>query len=532
MIAEELGVDPGAELQQLYQQILNADGDRPWSPSRRRLAGRSAPAPVPAQFPADIADFTGRADQVRAPRAAGRGRWRGQPRGGPRRGGGGRGGLGKTTLAVHTAHLLASEFPDGQLYVNLLGATQPAAPPEVLARFLRDLGRCRADPARRGGAGGAVPDQAGRQAGADRARRRQGRGAGPAAAARQRLVRGAGHRPPQAARAGREQGPRPRRAPAGRGRTLFVLVAAPERAVAEPEATDEVLTACAGLPLAIRIAGARLAARGGWTVRTLADRLADERRRLDELRAGNLAVRASFEVSFASLPGPELPGGVDPARAFRLLGLWPGGRSAWPPRPPCSASETPVPTRWTCWSTRTCWNPRRRTGTASTTCSASTPPTGPDPGDRGGPRGAVTRVLTWYLHTTEAAARIISAQHTRGAARTRRRSTVHPLRFATLDEALDWCEGERPDWWPPSGWPPSRAARDRLEAAGGRDELLLPAQPLGRLGGHARDRPGQRPGHRGPASRGLDAQQPRHGLRRAAHGESRSAASSRRWRLP
>ena len=53
----------------------------------------------------------------------------------------GAGGLGKTTLAIHAAHRLRSKYPDGQLYVDLQGATaQPLAPAEVLARFLRDLG--------------------------------------------------------------------------------------------------------------------------------------------------------------------------------------------------------------------------------------------------------------------------------------------------------------------------------------------------------------------------------------------------------
>src|SRR5262249_31678036 len=105
---------------------------------------------------------------------------------------------------------------------------------------------------------------------------------------------------------------------------LFTRIVGQQRATAEPEATGEVLAACVGLPLAIRIAGARLATRGSWTVRALAGRLSDERRRLGELRAGNLAGRASFEGSFASLPGPAAPGEVGSAQAFRLLGLWTG----------------------------------------------------------------------------------------------------------------------------------------------------------------------------------------------------------------
>src|SRR4029077_7218840 len=62
----------------------------------------------------------------------------------------------------------------------------------------------------------------------------------------------------------------------------------------------------------------------GWTIRAMAGRLTDEHRRLDEMRAGDLAVRASFEVSFTSLPPSTDKQGIDPALAFRLLGLWPG----------------------------------------------------------------------------------------------------------------------------------------------------------------------------------------------------------------
>ncbi len=84
----------------------------------------------------------------------------------------------------------------------------------------------------------------------------------------------------------------------------------------------EVLVACAGLPLAIRICAARLAARRQWKIATLADRLRNEHRRLDELKTGDLAVRASFQVSYDSIR--TVGRGVDPARAFRLLSLWQG----------------------------------------------------------------------------------------------------------------------------------------------------------------------------------------------------------------
>ena len=103
---------------------------------------------------------------------------------------------------------------------------------------------------------------------------------------------------------------------------LFARIVGEDRAAAEPDATAEVLVACAGLPLAIRICAARLAARRQWRVSTLAGRLRSEHRRLDELRIGDLAVRASFRVSYDSLR--PAAGGVDPALVFRLLGLWQG----------------------------------------------------------------------------------------------------------------------------------------------------------------------------------------------------------------
>ena len=143
VIADELGVDPGPDLQQLYQDILNADAASSAGMTGARAASRAAPAhPAPAQLPADIPDFTGRAGQVEELRGllSPDGQAPGSPGAVPVMLVVGSGGLGKTALAVHVAHLLAGRFGDGQLYANLRGATEPVDSGEVLARFLRDLG--------------------------------------------------------------------------------------------------------------------------------------------------------------------------------------------------------------------------------------------------------------------------------------------------------------------------------------------------------------------------------------------------------
>jgi tetratricopeptide (TPR) repeat protein len=97
-------------------------------------------------------------------------------------------------------------------------------------------------------------------------------------------------------------------------RELLVRITGPDRAAAEPDAVRELLEACGQLPLAVRVAAARLAARPSWTVRSLVDRLVDRRRRLAELRVADLAVEAVFQLGYSRLgPGPR--------RAFRLLAL-------------------------------------------------------------------------------------------------------------------------------------------------------------------------------------------------------------------
>jgi DNA-binding SARP family transcriptional activator len=433
VIADELGVDPGEALQSLYEKILTEDG----SPRR-------APAAPPMQLPADIADFTGRAGDVErlcelVPDA-------------DSAGGAvkiavvcGQGGLGKTTLAVHAAHRLRSHFPDGQLYVNMLGASpQPLAPADVLARFLRDLGED----------GTRIPVTEEERAALLRTRltgRRvlmllddardaaQVRSLLPGSASCTVLVTTRNRLPGLAVArlvdldvlGDRE------------ARALFSSIVGSERANAEAAAADEVLTACAGLPLAIRIAGARLAARRSWTVRTLAGRLNSEQRRLDELKVGDLAVRATFEVSFASLPDRARPGGIDPARAFRLLGLWQGpavglaAAAALFGQPEADAGdaletlvdahllESPAPEVYRFHDLLRVYAAER--------CQAE-----PEEARR----DAVRRILTWYVRAAEGAARIISPNHAR-VPLGELEPGVRPVEFASLEEALDWSDTER-----------------------------------------------------------------------------------------
>jgi DNA-binding SARP family transcriptional activator len=449
VIADELGVDPGAELQDIYQQILNEDRGKPAAAQARHREQPVPPPPAvlsPAQLPPDIADFTGRAEQVEQlcgllatpDEQAGPGAVRVVLVVGT-------GGLGKTTLAVHAAHQVAREFPDGQLYASLRGATQPVEPAEVLARFLRDLGM---DGAR-------VPATLEERTAAFRTRlagRRvlillddaldadQVKPLLPGSASCVVLVTARVQLPELAGSHVLDLDV----LPGGEARALFSKVVGPQRVQAEGEATERVLAACAGLPLAIRIAGARLATRGRWTVAALAERLADERQRLDELRAGNLAVRACFEVSFAALPERAGPGGVNPARVFRLLGLWTGTSISLPAAAalvgePKNAVEEALDVL-TDAHLLGCTEPDRyRFHDLLRVYAAGRAREEETDEDR---RAAVERLLTWYLHTTEAAAKVISPPYTR-VPLGEPPSAVVPLEFTSLDQALAWCEAKR-----------------------------------------------------------------------------------------
>jgi tetratricopeptide (TPR) repeat protein len=101
-------------------------------------------------------------------------------------------------------------------------------------------------------------------------------------------------------------------------------VAGQARVDSDAGAAAEVARSCGYLPLALRIAGARLTARPGWTLRVLADRLADARRRLDELEITDMGVRATLAVSHQELSGSDDPRDRAAAEAFVLLSLLDG----------------------------------------------------------------------------------------------------------------------------------------------------------------------------------------------------------------
>ncbi|AXK34601.1 AfsR family transcriptional regulator [Streptomyces armeniacus] len=312
LLADELGVDPRSELSELQQRILEADSDLSLSADEPARAG-TTDALRPAQLPATVADFTGRAgfvaelgDQL----AAAEGTVMAVSAVA------GIGGVGKTTLAVHVAHAASEHFPDGQLYVDLQGAGPTAAEPEaVLGAFLRSLGtpdtsipdgvQERAAMYRSLLAGRrvlALLDNA-RDAAQVRPLLPGTAGCAALVTSRARMVDLAGAHLVDLDVMSPEE-----------AMTLFTRIVGDERTTTERQAAMDVVAACGFLPLAIRIAAARLAARRTWTVSILASKLADERRRLDELQAGDQAVKATFELGYSQLDREQ-------ARAFRLLGL-------------------------------------------------------------------------------------------------------------------------------------------------------------------------------------------------------------------
>lgn len=325
-LVEEIGVEPGSRLQLLHRQILTADPALD-HPARAEHAAalavsRTAPSrPRPAQLPADVPDFAGRPEQMSRLLAI----LRSQPDRAPAVAAiGGMPGAGKSTLAVHAAHQLRERFPDGQLHIDLGGSGRaPLDPCDALRRMLVDLAA----------AGPDLPDGLDPLSALYRstvANRRilivlddaegaaQVRpllpGTGSSAVlitSRARLTGLAGSEP-------LDLGPLPE----SDACALFVAIVGADVAAADPTALRAILTACDGLPLAIRIVGARLRAQPDRSLRDMADRLSDPLTVLDELATDDLDVRDAFQASLDALARSPKPRDRDAAHAFTLLGHW------------------------------------------------------------------------------------------------------------------------------------------------------------------------------------------------------------------
>jgi DNA-binding SARP family transcriptional activator/tetratricopeptide (TPR) repeat protein len=311
-LAEELGADPSADLQRIHQQILSAD-PVPGVPTTSAQGGLPL---VPRQLPAPPHQFTGRTtelaviEQVHDASTVVISAIDGMA------------GVGKTALAVHAAHRIGVGYPDGQLFIDLHGYTEgvgPVEPGEALDRMLRVLGI----------PGPQIPSGLDDRAALYRTR----------LADRQMLI--------VLDNAATETQVTPllpgvpgclvlvtsRRRLAGLDHVralsldvlpvpdavrLFTHTVGAERLHGQPhELLVELVALCGRLPLAIRIAAARMRSRRTWQLTDLLDRLRDRQNRLSELEVGQRSVTAALDLSYQDLSGAE-------QRTYRVLGLHPG----------------------------------------------------------------------------------------------------------------------------------------------------------------------------------------------------------------
>jgi DNA-binding SARP family transcriptional activator len=326
-LAAELGLDPSPGLQDLYGRLLQA-GQRagPATTPRSRPADRGpngdeTASGLPRRLPADTGVFTGREAELshllEVSEAAG---------GGPGPGAvvvvaiDGMAGVGKTALAVHAAHRLATRFSDGQLFIDLHGYTQgypPRTPDQVLEAFLRAMG---VSPQ-------AVPADTEERAALYRQRLAGTRtlilldNAADEAQVRPLIPGDAGCLVLVTSR-------RKLKAlddahvvavdvmPEPDAVALLRTVAGPRRAPGEQGAA-EVVGLCGRLPLAVRIAGALLRNRPAWTLAHLAEKLRTAHSGLDAFSDGDRDLAGVFGLSDQNLRD-------DQRRLFRYLGLMPG----------------------------------------------------------------------------------------------------------------------------------------------------------------------------------------------------------------
>jgi DNA-binding SARP family transcriptional activator len=499
-LVRELGIEPGPELAALHDSILAADPSLGARPAARPQEPAHAPAPSPAsspississplstpagspasssdtppaatpdappaaspavevpaepaavrstrpaQLPADLPAFTGRGAELERIRAL-------LPEIGSHPATvvitaiGGMAGIGKTTLAVHWAHEIADRFPDGQLFINLRGfdPTGAIVPPEEAVRIFLDALDV---PAQR------IPASLDAQALLYRsllANRRvlivldnardvdQVRPLLPGSPGCLVIVTSRNQLSGLIASDGAHPLTLHQLAPA-EALDFLERRLGTARPSAEPLAAEEIIDRCARLPLALAIVAARAATNPGFPLSAIAEELRECHGSLDAFAGEDLStdVRAVFSWSYEALSEPA-------ARLFRLLGLRPGADIS----APAAAALAGLPLRETRGLLveltrahllaehlpgRFTMHDLLRVYAAERVLAEESP----EERDR-----AVDRLLSWYLHTADAAYPLLTP-HRRRVPLEPLPEGCRPLAFTEHDQALKWCETER-----------------------------------------------------------------------------------------
>jgi DNA-binding SARP family transcriptional activator/tetratricopeptide (TPR) repeat protein len=439
-LADELGIDPGADASTLHERILRQDPDLTESRSAGTYPGTTGP--IPAQLRHGISNFIGRTEQLAELHtmldeqhttmlicaidgAAG---------------------IGKTEFALHFAHQISDRFPDGQLYLDLHGFSPddaPVAPEEALGQSLRALG---ADPAR-------IPADVTERASLYRSM----------LAGRRVLVVLDNARDPEQVRpllpgspttlvlvtsrktmAGLVVRDGARRItldvmPVAESVDLLIRIIGPDRIAAESREAHDLVALCGQLPLALRIVAHRIAAQPQLRLADLVAELRTERDRLDVLVTEGdetSAVRSVFSWSYRTLT-------LDVASAFRLLSLHPGSEFGLPVASAILAVPLADARRLLSALTGAHLVHSDREGryqshdlmrlyaleravAEETECDRA---------------AAVRRALEWYLGNADAAGAVLVPHRRR--AELSLSGSMGLLTFGSTRDALDWCETER-----------------------------------------------------------------------------------------
>jgi DNA-binding SARP family transcriptional activator/Tfp pilus assembly protein PilF len=455
LLTEQLGIEPGPELQQLHLAVLRGEVVLDPPPPEPEPAPQPRHDVAPAQLPADVTAFTGRVEPVA---------WLDRMLATPPEPTGpvvvaivGTAGVGKTALAVRWSHRVRGRFPDGQLYLDLNGYAEapPIRPVEALGQFLRALGL----PADQ------VPTDVQEAAGRyrtlltgrrvlvvlDNARdAEQVRPLLPGSPSCLVLVTSRSRLDGLAAREGVQRLPLGVLS-ASESHELLTRTLGSDGFAVDPAAVTELARLCAHLPLALRIAAANLAGRGPSRIIEYTARLrtGNPLPALAVVEDDQTAVRAAFALSYAAVPTPA-------ARLFRLLGLVPG--TDFPVEAAAALAGTGIDETGRLLDRLAAAHLVQEHGGARFSCHDllrryAAELVEAEPGDQRA--AAISRLFSWYLATTDAAAGLLYPDKLR-----------LPLPDPRIDDPLGSA--------PVAGWDSPKAALAWLETE--QHNLLLAAQ--------------------------------------------------------